>query len=109
MSRNNILVAVVARLDTREKTTIGDRGLLENDYVLRTFFDDLSTDEISAYLDGQLLPRVTQQGKVCGIICKPNDDTVVGLYSHDDRRGIERYHSSKKLDAELRDLWTTEM
>jgi hypothetical protein len=107
MARHNILATIVVYLDSGQKLTIGDRARLESDYVVRTLFDDLTPKEISAFLEGQILPRMAQQGKVCGVICKPNANTIVGMYYHDDRDIVQRFHFSKGLDAEVRELWNS--
>ena len=100
-----ILVAVIALIETNEKFTYGDRALLESDYLLRIYFDDLSASEISQYLEGKLLPQLGQQGRVCCIICMPKEGIIVGLFYHDDSDINERYVLSKNLDTVLRDLW----
>ena len=106
MARHEIVVAVVVSLDTTEKEVVGDRTALESDYVLRTLFDDLSVQQIQEYLEDQILPRLAQQGRVCGVVCKPTENTVVGLYYHDERDVIQRYQTSKIIDAEVRELWS---
>lgn len=106
MNRYNIVVAVIVSVGTDRKETVGDRGALDSDYVVRILFDDLSVQEIQEYLDGQILPRMSQQGRVCGVICKPNEDAIVGLYYHDERDVIQRYDVSKRLNAEIRELWS---
>ena len=105
MNRHDIVVAVVLSVDTGEKKFVGDRTALESDYALRVLFDDLSSEQVDEYLEGQILPRMTQQGKVCGVICKPTENTIVGLYYHDERHVFQRYDTSKAIDAEIRELW----
>jgi|ERR1051325_2288699 hypothetical protein len=105
MSRKGILAAVVVSLESGEKAVLGNRASLESDYALRTLFDDLAVTEIEKYLEGQILPRIVQQGKVCGVICKPGGKAIVGLYYHDQRDVVQRYQFSKELDAEVCALW----
>jgi hypothetical protein len=106
ISRNNIVATIVTLLDSGEKVTLGDRTKLQSDFIVRTLFDDLTVEEIDAFLKGRLLPCMVQQGKVCGIVCKPNEKTIVGIYYHDERDVRQRYNVSKKLDAELRQLFS---
>jgi hypothetical protein len=106
IARNNIIACVVVFPDSGEKLAFGDRSLLESDYAVRTLFDDLSVEEISDHLRGQLLPRMVQQGKVCGVICKPIENAIIGMYYHDERDVVHRYHFSKSLEAEIKALWT---
>lgn len=106
MDRHEIIVSVVVSRDTDEKQVVGDRTALESDYVVRTLFDDLTVQQIFGFLEGQILPRLVQQGKVCGIIYKPTENTVVGLYYHDERNVIQRYQKSIVVDSKLRELWT---
>lgn len=106
MSRYHIVVAVIVSIGTERKETLGDRRALDSDYTVRTVFDDLSVQEIEQYLDGRILPRMIQQGRVCGVICKPNEDTIVGLYYHDERDVVQRYEMSKSIDADIRELWS---
>ncbi len=107
MNRHGILVAVVLSIDTGEKNVVGDRSALESDYALRVLFDDLSDREILQHLEGRILPTMSQQGRVCGVICKPTENTIVGLYCHDERDVTLRYQTSKILDAEIRELWAS--
>ena len=106
MERHHIIVAVAVSVDTGNKRVVGDRTALESDYMLRSLFDDLSVRDIQESLDGQILPRMVQQGKVFGMICRPTEDMIVGLYCHNERDVGEQYQTSKIVDAEVRDLWT---
>lgn len=105
MDRHDIMVVVILTIDTGEKEIVGDRTALESDYVVRTLFDDLSAKQVQEYLEGQILPRMAQQGKVCGVICQPNENVVVGLYYHDERGVFQRAETSEIIDKEIRDLW----
>jgi hypothetical protein len=106
MSRHRLLVAVVATIVPEQKVVVGDRALLDCDYSVRVQFDDLSVKEINDCLQGRILPMMAQQGRVCGVISKPDDNTIVGMYYHDDRDVVQRYQFSKELDAEIRELWS---
>lgn len=105
MNQYEIVVVVVLSVDTGEKKFFGDRTALESDYLVRTLFEDLSAQQIQEYLEGQILPRMAQQGKVCGVICKPTQNNVVGLYYHDERDVTQRYKTSKVIGAEVSELW----
>ena len=106
MDRHDLVVAVVMSLDSGEKHVVGNRAALESGHVVRMLFDDLTVREIEEYLRGQTLPRMVQQGRVCGVICKPTDKIVVGLYNHDERDVTQRYQLSKTIDAEILELWS---
>lgn len=105
LHRNHIIVAVVVCLKSGEMTTIGERDSLESDHVVSMLFDDFTPEGVDEYLRDQILPRMVQQGRVCGVICKPTPTTIVGLYYHDEGDVVRRYHLSKQLDNELRSLW----
>ncbi len=105
LERHQIIAAII--VDAGTKTTIGERGSLDSDDIVRVLFDDLTSEELDEYLREQLLPRMSQQGRVCGVICKPTPTTTVGLYYHDERDVVSRYHFSKKLDDELHSLWNS--
>jgi hypothetical protein len=107
MQRHQIVVAVVLSVETGDMDLVGDRAALDSDYVIRTLFEDLSAREVQKYLEDQILPRLVQQGRVSGVICMPAEDTVVGLYCHDERDVIQRYDTSKIIDAEIRELWAS--
>ena len=107
MQRHGILVAVIRRLHLGEKQVLGDRMKLDSDYSIRTLFDDLSVQEVHEFLADQILPRMSQQGRVCGVRCKPDPRTVVGLYSHDERDVVQRYEFSRKISAEVAELWSS--
>lgn len=105
MRQHNIIVSVVANTETGEKIFFGDRTALDSDYVIRTTFDDLSAQELEEYLKDMILPQMIQQGRVCALMCKPNEHTIVGLFCHDERDVLERYHSNKIIDSEVKGLW----
>ncbi len=107
MDRHDIVVVVILSIETGKKEVVGDRAALESDFVVRTLFDDLSPKQVAEYLEGQILPRMAQQGKGCGVICKPTENTIVGLYYHDERDVIQRYDTSKMIDGEIRELWAS--
>lgn len=102
---HRIIVTVVLTIDTGKIEVIGDRSSLDSDYIVRTLFDDLTPSEVESYLENQILPRMIQQSDVCGVICKPNSKTVVGMYYHDQRDVIARYDTSKAIDSDVQRVW----
>jgi len=101
----DIFVAAIASMETKDKTFLGDRSRLESDGLVRNMFDELSVEQIHFHLEGQLLPRLWSQGKVYGILCKPKNDVVVGLYGHDDRDVLKHYETAQLIDSSLKEIW----
>lgn len=105
LKRNSIAWAVVSCAPFSDKQIFGDSKGLESEDIVSQYFGDLPLLEQS--LEGRILPRMVQQGNVAGVICKPAENTIVGMLYHDDGDGVQRYSHGKKLDEELRALWTT--
>jgi len=99
----NVPLAAIADLPSGEIHFIGDPEAVENTDLISTLFADRETIEaLNRSLDGQILPRAWSQGKASCIVCKPTDDTVVGLFVMDELDAVQQYHWSKNADEAIR-------
>lgn len=103
IEQERIAWAVISFAPFTEQQVFGDSKVLESDDIVSQYFGDLSLLEQS--LEGRILPRMVQQGRVGGVICKPEKNLIVGMLYNDDFEGVERYWHGKKLDEKLRALW----
>ena len=96
-------LAAVADLPSGEVQLIGDPEAVDNTDLISTLFADRETVEsLNRSLEGQILPRAWNQGKVSCIVCKPADQTIVGLFVMDELDAGQQYHWSKKADEAIR-------
>lgn len=105
MSHFGFCFAVIGDIETGEKTSIGNRSALAMDFIVRNTFDSLSVSDLDACYKDRLMPAMVQQGDVCGIICKPAEGIVVGLFANDRRAVMDRVESNEMADKDLRTLW----
>lgn len=95
--------AAIANLRSGEIDLIGDPKELGNTDLISTLFTDRETVEsLNRHLERQILPRTWSQGEVACIVCKPNDETIVGLFVMDERDAVQQFHWSKKADEVIR-------
>jgi hypothetical protein len=102
LAEEGISFAIVADISTGEVRRVGDPSGLPVDDLANSLFGDVERVlATNRSLEGQLLPRTWCQGGVCCIVCKPCQESLIGVFC-DDKRGItERYHWAKSLDAKL--------
>ena len=94
--------AVVANLETGDTIGVGCSSGLEFEDLQNTLFRDAETVFATGRsLEGQILPRIWSQGNVSCFVCKPNEKTVVGLFTSDQRSPVEKYHWSKQLNSDV--------
>jgi len=99
----NVPLAAVVDLLSGEVKFIGDPKAVENTDLILTLFADRETiNSLNRSLEGQVLPRVWSQGGVSCVLCKPNSETIVGLFITDELDAVQRYHWSKKTDEMIR-------
>ena len=99
----NVLLAAIVDLPSGEIQFIGDPDAVENTDLISTLFADSETVEsLNRSLEGQILPRAWNQGKVTCVVCKPADEIVVGLFVIDELDAVQQYHWSKKADEAIR-------
>lgn len=100
-------LAVIADLPSGEVQFIGEREAMGNTDLISTLFADSETIEsLNRSLEGQILPRTWNQGKVSCIVCKPADETIVGLFATDELDAVQQYHWSRKTDQAIRSAFS---
>jgi hypothetical protein len=98
--------AVIANLATGEIHSVGDaKAIGANDLYNQLFLDFETVSALNRSLQGQLLPRTWSQGKVCCVVCKPSDETIVGLFCMDERDPVAQYHWSKQAGKQVSAFW----
>jgi len=98
--------AVIAHLATGELVSVGDSRAVAGDDLFNSLFLDFEcVSALNRSLQGQLLPRTWSQGKVSCIVCKPEEDVIVGLFSLNERDPVAQYHWTKKLGNEVTAFW----
>lgn len=103
----NVPFAAVAHLPSGRIQFIGAPEAVGNTDLISTLFADSETVEsLSRSLEGQLLPRAWNQGKATCIVCKPTDETIVGLFVIDELDAVQQYHWSKKADEAIRSTFS---
>jgi len=105
MSEESIAMVLVACLTSGEVESVR-REPLQYDGLVQGLFGD--RERVLA-LDRSLLerptPRLWGQGAVSCVICKPNDTTIVGLFSNKQREPAELYHWSLEIEKKVAHLW----
>ena len=98
----SIPFAVIADLETGNAVRVGcSTGMGFDDLDNNLFRDAETVFATGRSLEGQVLPRIWSQGKISCFVCKPDERTIVGLFCHDKRNPIERYHWSKQLNSQI--------
>lgn len=99
----NVALAVVADLQSGEVRFIGEQEAMGNTDLISTLFANRETIEsVDRSLEGQVLPRVWNQGNVCCIVCKPANQTIVGLFATDELDTVQLYRWSREADQAIR-------
>ena len=103
----NIPFAVIADLETGHAIRIGNSTELGFDDLENALFRDAETVVATGRsLHGQIMPRSWSQGKVSCVVCKPDEQTVVGLFCNDQLNPVEKYHLSKQLNAGVAEVFS---
>ena len=106
VAEHNILVAIVADTDDGGVRTVGNRKDLESDDLIVQLFGDAdAVTALNRSLEGQVLPRTWSQGKVSCVVCKPDENRIVGLLYHETRSAAEQYAWSKRVNEDVRALF----
>lgn len=106
LSENEINYCVVTHLDKGTIETFGNKSELVYKGLLKTHFHDMDTIySLNNFLEGQKLPKLFRQGEVACIICKPNNNVIVGMLYHEQREFLEYYNWSKEINKEVELLW----
>lgn len=96
----NVPFAIIADLETGNAIRVGCSTGLEFDDLVNTLFRDAEAIlATSRYLEGQILPRIWNQGQESCVLCKPNDQTLVGLFLSDQRNPVEKYRWFQQLNS----------
>jgi hypothetical protein len=104
----NVSFAAIADLPSCEIQFLGDPKAVDNNDLISTLFADSETiQSLNRSLEGQILPRTWNQGKVSCIVCKPTNETIVGLFVIDESDAVQQYHWSKKADEAIRLSFST--
>lgn len=99
----NVRLAVIVDLPSGTIQFVGDLEAVDYTDLISSLFADRETVEsLNRSLEGQTLPRVWSQGKASCIVCKPADETIVGLFVMDELDTLQQYHRSKKADEAVR-------
>lgn len=102
----NVPFAIIADVETGHTIRVGSSTGMGYDDLENTLFRDAETVlATSRSLEGQILPRMWSQGNVSCYVCKPNSQTIVGLFCSDQRNPVEKYHWSKKLNTRVADAF----
>lgn len=106
---NDIIYTVLAKVDSNEVEIFGNKGKLEYTSLIDKLFGDReSIKNLNQSLEGQIMPRIWKQGKVNGIVCKPDVDTLIGLFYHEERDVVASFKFSKNINSSINKLWGTD-
>jgi hypothetical protein len=103
----NIIYTVVANMARDTTETYGDLDKLEySSIVNRLFGDKESIGNLFFSLEGQIMPRTWSQGIVKGIVCKPTNNVIVGLFYHEeDDDPVAKFRFSKDINEAIEEFW----
>lgn len=101
LKKYGIIYCIVAHLDCKLVETYGDK----EDLVKTHFYDYETIQALNKFLTGQPKPKLFRQGEVASIMCKPNQDTIVGLFYHEHREFPEYFKWAKEVNKEIEVVW----
>jgi hypothetical protein len=107
VNTKDIIYTVVADMAKSEVESYGDLDKLEySSIVKRLFGDKESIENLFASLEGQMMPRTWSQGRVNGIVCKPTDNVIVGLFYHEDNDDpFAEFQFSMDINEAIEEIW----
>lgn len=107
VKKNNIIYTVVANMARDATERYGDLDKLDySSMVNRLFGDKESIENLFFSLEGQIMPRTWSQGRVNGIVCKPTNNVIVGLFYHEeDDDPVASFRFSKDLNETIEEIW----
>ncbi len=109
LKKYGIIYCVVAHLDSELVETYGDKGGLAYQDLVKTHFYNFETIQaLNNFLADQPKPKLFRQGEVASIMCKPKQDTIVGLFYHEQREFPEYFKWAKEVDREIETAWNNQ-
>ncbi|MBC2582761.1 hypothetical protein [Clostridium sp. DJ247] len=106
LEKYKIIYCIVAHLDKGLIETLGNKEELAYQGLLKTHFYDIETiQSLDKFLEGQSKPKLFRQGEVACIICKPDNNVIIGLLYHEYREFPEYFKWSKEVNQEIEAIW----
>jgi len=110
LKENSVNYAIIVDLEKASLIPVGSSESLLFDGMIKTNFYDIETALVlNDFLKTQYMPKVFKQGEVMCVITKPNDDYIIGLFYHDDRKAKEVFQRTEYLNERAKDFWSTQM
>ena len=103
-SKHGIIYSVIVNLKNHTLVSFGWSYKLPYAGLLDLFHDEESIKSLNDSLEGEIMPQAMRQGEVKCLICKPQNDMLVGLFYLENRDVAEAYKFGEQLNEELSEL-----
>lgn len=102
MNKYDIIYIILVDVKSEVIYELGNKEKLVYDGIFKTYFYDMETVHgLNSLLEGQLMPKVFKQGKLTCCVCKPNTNTIMGIFYNETRDTIGSYKWTKLINEEV--------
>ncbi len=112
MEHHSLSLLVIGNLKEGKSKFIYRRNIVFETNLLANLFgegDKNSLMKLDEFLKGKIMPQLCTQGDISGVLCKPNEDTIIGAFTTVVRTPPEYWDWSNELDKDVLSLWKTAM
>ncbi len=105
ISKHNLCMLAIGCIKTGKCEVIYPRGEPVESGLLPHLFGDAQTiSSLNESLDGQLMPTIWSQGNMSCIVCKPDEERIIGAFTTEERSVVDKYKWSKELNQDILSL-----
>lgn len=103
----DIYFIVAADIDSGEVIRLGDENELEKNSLVSSLVSDIEAIKaLNESVEGKRLPQMWGQGSVECIVCKPESNIIVSLFTNQHRDTVEAYQWNKEVNQSLVECWS---
>jgi hypothetical protein len=93
---------IISYLNNNEIKILGEMNNLKEKDLPKQLFGDLDAiNNLNNSLIGQEMPVTWKQGEVKGIVCKPKEDVIIGLFYNEHRSLFDSIDFCNEINAKL--------